>query len=109
MPEHKRRCIHASFCITFAHIHSHICLDSADTKTRQQLLTRRLAELHAAKQCEAGLEGTINLSKQWELEQSIQLLQSLRHVSNCAGDYTRCVYNAALTELDPLLADMLYR
>lgn len=99
MLDHKRR------CITFSHIHSHICPDSADTKTRQQLHTRRLAELHAAKQCQAALEGTINLSIQWELEQSIQLLQSLRHVSNCAADYTRCVHNAALTELDPLLVD----
>ncbi|DBA87615.1 TPA: hypothetical protein ACH3X1_004634 [Trebouxia sp. C0004] len=76
-----------------------------DTKIRQQLLTRRRAELHAAKQCAAGLEGTIGLSKQWELAQSLQLLQSIRHISNCAGNYTRCIYNAALTELDPLLAD----
>ncbi len=106
MPDHKRRRIHASFCITFAHTHSQICLDSADTNTRQQLLLRRLAELHAVKQCEASLEGTLALSKQWELEQSIQLLRSLTHISNCAGDYTRCVFNAALTELtDPLLAD----
>ena len=98
-----RRCIYASFCIIFAHIHNHICLDSADIKTRQQYLTRRCAELHAAKQCAAGLEGTIGLSNQWELEQSIQLLQSIGHISNCAGDYTCCIYNAALT--DPLLAD----
>ncbi len=88
-----------------AHSHSHL-IDSADTNTRQQLLLRRLAELHAVKQCKASLEGTITLSKQWELEQSTRLLQSLTHVSNCAGDYTRCVYNAALTELtNPLLAD----
>lgn len=35
----------------------------------------------------------------------MQLLQSIRHISNCAADYSRCIYNAALTELDPLLAD----
>ncbi|KAA6425861.1 MAG: hypothetical protein FRX49_04236 [Trebouxia sp. A1-2] len=76
-----------------------------DTKNRQQLLTRRLAELHATKRCEACLNGTIGLSRQWELEQSIQLLQSFRHISNCAGDYTRCIHNAALIELEPLLVD----
>ena len=99
------RCIWASLCITFTHVHYHICLDSADTKNRQQLLTRRLAELHATKRCEACLNGTIGLSRQWELEQSIQLLQSFRHISNCAGDYTRCIHNAALIELEPLLVD----
>ncbi|KAL0052253.1 hypothetical protein WJX82_010721 [Trebouxia sp. C0006] len=50
-------------------------LSVEDAKAHQQLLARYLAEFHAAKQCAARLEGSTGLSRQWELEQSMQLLQ----------------------------------